>query len=164
MVHDSHAPFANLLQQLVGTDLGAGEFQGGVVDGGSGAARREFQKTAWVGMRPQEHLHTFTQVGITFARGIEKRRTLVLGLLQGLVEKLLFNHAHSPRFMAALYIDKRDKLPASTTEFPKNFRRLLQRPRTSVCSQARANAQWRSAVLGEMPSTSAAWSPVNPAK
>ena len=31
-------------------------------------------------------------------------------------------------------------------------------------SQARAYAQWRSAVLGEMPSASAAWSAVRPAK
>ena len=29
MVHDPHAPFANLLQQLVGTDLGAGLFDEG---------------------------------------------------------------------------------------------------------------------------------------
>ena len=27
-VHDAHAPFANLLQQLVGTDLGAGAVRG----------------------------------------------------------------------------------------------------------------------------------------
>ena len=27
-VHDAHAAFANLLQQLVGTDLGAGAFEG----------------------------------------------------------------------------------------------------------------------------------------
>ena len=35
---------------------------------------------------------------------------------------------------------------------------------TSAWSQARAYAQWRSAVVGEIPSTAAACSPVNPAK
>jgi hypothetical protein len=33
MVHDAHAPLTDLLQQLVGTDLGTGLLERGVVDG-----------------------------------------------------------------------------------------------------------------------------------
>ena len=44
-VHDAHAPFANLLQQLVGADPGAGEFaDGGYVPGGFDSAGRRLQE------------------------------------------------------------------------------------------------------------------------
>ena len=65
-VHDAHAAFANLLQQLVGTDLGAGEFgDEREVDGGGNARDRRFKKT--VALR-HEHagagLDPFAQRGL----------------------------------------------------------------------------------------------------
>ncbi len=45
-VDDAHAAFADLLQQLVGADLGAGLFGDGLVDGGSlGSTGWSFQET-----------------------------------------------------------------------------------------------------------------------
>ena len=65
-VDQAHAPFADLLHQLVGADRRAGSFRGGLVDGGI-ADRRAPEELAGVLMGLQQLLDTAAQLGLALA-------------------------------------------------------------------------------------------------
>ena len=69
-VHNAHAPFANLLQQLVGTDLGAGEFEVRQFNGG-GDNIGNIQQTLRGRVLPQQCPNVGTKFRIISADSIQ---------------------------------------------------------------------------------------------
>ena len=97
--HEDHAKtaFADLLQEFVAADNGAGALGDGWGEGGVNALRRRLQKAARIRVRPKEDLHSLPQIGVTSADSVQKGVTPILRLFQGLVEDFFFLHACSPR-------------------------------------------------------------------
>ena len=102
-VDHAHAAFADLLQELVGADQGAGLFGDELVDGRSSSRGRFFQKVARLGICLQQPLDAIPQLNVVSTGSAKVRVTFGFGpRLQSLKEDLvdsrsLIDHSVSPR-------------------------------------------------------------------
>src|SRR5262249_22392415 len=73
---DTHSPFANLLQELVGADRRAGLLAWGLVDGGGRSCRRLTHEAVELAVGDEETLDLPPEGVVALTRSVEKRRPL----------------------------------------------------------------------------------------
>ena len=126
--HHAHAPFADLLQELVGANDRAGTFlDARLKDGAAGirgrfavavVSRGRLQKAAGLLVRREQDLQSLPQRGVAGAGFVKKRSPLVRRFLARQVEKRFFVHRQVSRVrwqtVRSLYPPKRKPNREST--------------------------------------------------
>ena len=172
------SPFTNLLEQLVRTDLRAGEFDGRLVESHIATRRRSAKELSPLTMRSEQFLNLCRKVSIAATSGVEIFRQLVRRIP---VELASQNNARMSGFASSIgkapawWSERQCSICAEMRQESWVFRQspptgaLLWRGGQVLIPQfamqpIRANAQLRSAVRLGIRSATAASPSGNPAK
>src|SRR5262249_605258 len=141
---DAEAAFADLLQELVRADDGAGAFGDGLIGGDA-----SLKKAVLVAMGTQQTLDSLSKFGLVRTYLVQKRKLLgARRLFQGTVKQFFFDHGNS-RFASIFLNEKRKrKAPPKNgksikSRAPRRAARRVQRPSRDPRSSEKSSARRR---------------------